>query len=586
MRGFYQRLSVWLGFVIFSVLLIANALVLRSALKSQITNSRWMEHTSHVLLELEQVQAVLSDAETGQRGYLYTGDRNYLEPFTASRELDSHLNALESLVADNPDQAQPLRELSRLAHEKMQELSNTVELYQSGKTSEARATVLSGRGKQIMDRVRAIVADMRNREAGLYTAREKQAEASQRRTLISIYVLTLISLAGLLVLCAWILRDVRHREKYAAEIQEREQTLQLAASAGDLGLWSWKVGSQEVAATDRCKALFGLRPSDKFDYATGLAIMHPEDREKTETALREAIRDGTPYHAEYRVVWQDGSVHWISAAGRCFYDANGNPARLSGACLDMTERRAAEQAVRTSHSLSAVSQVAHELAHHINNPLAIVAQSLYLLSDPNTRPALRESLLNSAEDATERIARITRQLLGLYSPYATPSQVRITDMLDDAIDAYASGFPPGSVEIIKDYQSGGELFASSTDLRQLCSNLIANAFEHAQLGGRIAVRVSQRRHPVSRQSGVYLLVVDNGSGIPEQYREKLFEAFFSTKEVKGRGLGLWTARSIANKHGGSIRWKTSTRIGRSGTAFRVFIPSRSRTESRLARVSA
>jgi len=160
-------------------------------------------------------------------------------------------------------------------------------------------------------------------------------------------------------------------------------------------------------------------------------------------------------------------------------------------------------------------------------------------------------------------------------------------VLDDAIDAYASGFPKGSVEILRDYQSPGELVASSTDVRQLCSNLIANAFEHAKLGGKIAVRVSQRRHPVSGQHGIYLLVLDNGSGIPEHYRERLFEAFFSTKEVKGSGLGLWTARSIANKYGGSIRWKTSTRNGSSGSAFRVFVPTRSKAEpQRRVRVSA
>ena len=573
MRRLYQRLGVSLGFVIFAVLLIANALILRRAVVGQIKNSQWMEHTNHVLLQLEQVQSLLTDAETGQRGYLYTGEKNYLDPFDASRGIDSHLDTLEFLVADNPEQAQPLQELRRLAHEKIQELSDTVELYQSGKASEARARVISGRGKQIMDRLRVVIADMRSREAALYAARERQTEASQRRTLLSIYALTLVSLVGFLVLCAWILLDIRQRERHAADIQEREQTLQLAASAGDLGLWSWKVGNQELVASDRCRALFGLRPADKFDYATALAIIHPEDREKTETAIREAVRDGTPYKAQYRIFWGDGSIHWISAAGRCFYDSNGTPGGLSGACVDITERRAAEEAVRTSHSLSAASRVAHELAHHINNPLAIVAQSLYLLSDAATRPDLRESLLHSAQDATERIARISRQLLGLYSPYATPSQARIAELLDDAIDAYASGFPKGSVDIFRDYQSRGELLASSTDVRQLCSNLVANAFEHAQLGGKIAVRVSQRRHPVSGQSGIYLLVVDNGSGIPEPYRERLFEAFFSTKEMKGSGLGLWTARSIANKYGGSIRWKTSTRNGSSGSAFRVFIPT-------------
>lgn len=294
MRRFYQRLSVWLGFLIFSVLLFANALILRKAVTGQIHNSQWMEHTNHVLLELEQVESLLLNAETGQRGYLYTGEKNYLEPFAASRGVDSHLDALESLVADNPDQSQPLRELRRLAHEKIQELSDTVELYQSGKASEARSVVISGHGKQIMDRVRIVIGEMQNRETALYAAREKQTNASQRRTLFSIYGLTLVSLVGLFILCAWILSDIRQRERHAAEIQEREQTLQLAAAAGDLGLWSWKVGSPELDATDRCKALFGLRPQDKFDYVTALALIHPEDREKTKLPFATRFRMARP----------------------------------------------------------------------------------------------------------------------------------------------------------------------------------------------------------------------------------------------------------------------------------------------------
>ena len=703
------------GFLVFSFLLLANAVVLRNALAVQINSARWVDHTSQVILELQQVQALLVDAETAQRGFLYTGDAKYLQPFSAANQVDAHLQNLERLVSDNPDQSRLLTDLGNLSHQKIQELSETISLYRSKKYDNAKALVLSDRGEELMDRIRSAVAEMSDRENALLAERSSDSGASRKTMRRSIYAVTLVALIGLAILCLWVLSDIKRRDQHAAEIRKREewlrviltsigdaviatdakarilfmnpkaealtgfggreasgrqvtevfpifdeQTLQpvenpiikglelgivtaltnhtilkrrdgstvpiedsaapirddrnrligmvlvfrdathgresaraqkesaealraseeqlrLAANAGDLGLWTWKVGSQELMATEQCKALFGLRADATFDYATAIAIVHPEDRAKTEASIQQAIERRAAYRAEYRVVWRDGSIHWISAVGRCSYDENGAPTVLSGACIDNTERRQAEEVVRLSHSLSSVSRVAHELAHHINNPLTIITQSLYLLE--NSKNGFDPALLTAAQDATERISKIARQLLGLYSPYAKPSLVRLTDFLDDALDAYSSGLPPGSIEIMREYDSGGELFASATDIRQLCANLVANAFEHSKLGSKISVRVSQRRHPVSGETGLRMLVADTGSGIPAAHRDRLFEAFFSTKETKSSGLGLWTARSIVNKYGGAIRWRSSTQDGRSGAAFQVFIPVNAKSEA-------
>ena len=718
MRPQYQRLSVWFGFLVFAILLAANALVLRRAVGIQINNAQWMNHTNEVMIQLGQIQSMLVDAETAQRGYLYTGDPKYLEPFESSKHVDAHINTLEALVSDNREQASNIPLLRDLARQKLDELSSTISLYQLGKGSEGRSVVISDRGKQIMDRIRTLLQQMRERERALYDARTRQTLASQRTTLLSIYALTLASLAGLLVLCLWILRVIKLREQHAEAIRRQEEwwritltsigdgviatdskalitfmnpvaesitgfsmraavgrgldevfplfneetlkkvpnpiekvlasgviagianhtvvksrdgsfvaiedsaapirdaanqiigvvlvfrdarrerqlaqkqkqaeesiraseaRLQLAASAANLGLWSWKIDSDEILANDQCKGLFGLSPSDHFGYLTVMRIIHPDDRQQTEAAIVEAIKTRELYKAEYRVVHKDGSVRWISAAGRCSYNDNGEPRILSGACVDITERRTVEEAVRVSHSLSATARLAHELAHHVNNPLAIVSQSLYLLSEPATDPAIRSELLGFAHEGVERVARIARQLLSLHTANRDPSIVRITDLLDDVIDAYTSAFPPGSIEIYRDYESAGEVLASEGEIRQLCSNLIANAFEHAKSGGKIAVRVAESFDSILGKRGIRLLVVDNGPGIPEEIQRRLFEVFFSTKDAKGSGLGLWTVRSIVHKYGGAIRWRTSTRHGRSGTAFQVFIPATQSTSHR------
>lgn len=723
MRPLYQRLSVWFGFLVFAVLLVVNAFVLRRAVDVQINNSRWIDHTDEVMIELGEIQSMLVDAETAQRGYLYTGEPRYLAPFATAGQVNSHIDVLERLVADNPQQAQLIPSLRELARQKIDELSSTVALYQAGKSAEARATVLSDHGKRIMDQIRDLLRRMRERETDLHSWRSQQTARSQRTTLLSLYGLTVVSLAGLLILCLWILRDIRTRERHAEVIrrqeewwrvtltsigdaviatdadaritfinpiaesitgfrsreavgrllkevlplfneetleevpnpiekvlttgaiaglanhtvvkrrngsfvpiedsaapirdsanqivgvvlvfrdatQERELSrlqkeaeetvrasearLQSAASAANMGLWTWNIGTNEILANEQCKALFDVAPGEKFEYATAIGRLHSEDRHKTEAAIAASIKTGGLYNAEYRVVWRDGSVRWISAAGRCSCDDHGQPITLAGACVDITERRTLEEAVRVSHSLSAASRLAHELAHHINNPLAIVTQSLYLLSDRATDPRLKPDLLKAAEDATARVAHISRQLLGLHAPRQSPSLVCLNDLMDDAIHAYVSAFPAGSVEIYRDYHDGAEIFASSSDMRQLCANLLANVFEHAKGGGKIAVRMRQARDPISGHFGVRLVVADNGPGIPDHLRHTIFDAFFSTKDSKGMGLGLWTARGIVNKYGGAIRWKTSTRPQRSGTVFQVFLPTSPepvRTSERVA----
>jgi signal transduction histidine kinase len=111
------------------------------------------------------------------------------------------------------------------------------------------------------------------------------------------------------------------------------------------------------------------------------------------------------------------------------------------------------------------------------------------------------------------------------------------------------------------------------ELRQLFSNLISNAVDALEEGGRLRVRVTHVRAASNgRKPGVRVTIADNGSGIRPEDRARIFEPFFTTRRDSGTGLGLWLSEGIVRKHGGSIRLRTSTRTGRSGTAFAIFLP--------------
>jgi len=92
MRPRLQRLGLWFGCLVFAILLVVNALVLRRAVGIQINNATWIDHTNQVVIELGQIQSILLDTETGQRGYLYTGDAQYLEPFAVASQVDAHID--------------------------------------------------------------------------------------------------------------------------------------------------------------------------------------------------------------------------------------------------------------------------------------------------------------------------------------------------------------------------------------------------------------------------------------------------------------------------------------------------------------
>uniref|UniRef100_B8HLZ2 histidine kinase n=1 Tax=Cyanothece sp. (strain PCC 7425 / ATCC 29141) TaxID=395961 RepID=B8HLZ2_CYAP4 len=125
-------------------------------------------------------------------------------------------------------------------------------------------------------------------------------------------------------------------------LQEQEERTRLATEAADLGMWFWNLTQNELVWTDRCKALFGLPADGQISYEVFLQTLHPDDRDFTHAAVNQALEQRTEYNIEYRIVWPDGSIHWISAKGRGFYDADGQPIRMMGTAQDISDRKQAE----------------------------------------------------------------------------------------------------------------------------------------------------------------------------------------------------------------------------------------------------
>ena len=181
-----------------------------------ITTAGWVTHTYQVLEEKEQILSLLKDAETGQRGYLITGEQRYLEPYNnAAIALSPSIEKIRQLTSDNPTQQARISVLQGLVASKLQELKETIDLRGGSGFEAARQVVLTDRGKQVMDGIRGKLNEIENDERTLLATRQSDASNSAERTKTMVLFGTLFAL-GLSGTAAFFV--IRGGDKHAATL--------------------------------------------------------------------------------------------------------------------------------------------------------------------------------------------------------------------------------------------------------------------------------------------------------------------------------------------------------------------------------
>ncbi|HSK44192.1 MAG TPA: PAS domain-containing protein [Candidatus Binatia bacterium] len=266
-----------------------------------------------------------------------------------------------------------------------------------------------------------------------------------------------------------------------------------------------------------------------------------------------------------------GGVRHLHSSKNVCRDSSGAVIGIVGISRDITELKRAEEALNSSELNAAGARMANALAHEINNPLAALTNALFLLRQGNGAvPA--DQLLVSAQESLWRITKITRQMIGLYNRTAAARRIQVQDVVKDTLANLGSRLRKKGIRC-ESHLSQCEFYGIDADLRQMITALMENAVEQARslvrirLYSRISVGGDSR--PEFR-----LIIADDGPGIALEHRGRIFEPFFSTKPEKGSGLGLWMARGITSKYGGSIRVRSSTAEGSSWTCVVVTMPTR------------
>jgi PAS domain S-box-containing protein len=555
MQNRFKRFSIIAGFAALLIVLIGNGFLTRRQVGAQIESQNRLGDSRRFLLELEKTESLLKDAETGQRGFLYTGDPRYLLPYEQARaQIDFQFNELMRLTDSRPQQQSSVVDLRALEQVKMSELQQTIDLYRAGKSDVARGLVLSDFGLLTMEHFRKIIDQVEKTEASLESVRVAEYQKTVRRTIASIYLASVLATIGLALLAYHILREMSLREKHAREIHAREEWFRVTlTSIGDAVIVTDESG-RVAFMNPVAESLIGTRFArvKGRDISDVLAIFNEFTGAVSQDPVKKVMQEGKVVGLANHTVLKhaDGRLIPIEDSAAPIRDDMGELIGVVLVFRDVTNERKTQDLLRRSEKLAAAARLSATVAHEINNPLEAVGNLIYLAKgNPNASPEIVKSL-SIAEQELERVAHITRQTLGFYRESNEARPVELPPLIESVLRLYSNKLSSKNIRVERDFGQCPPMLGVPGELKQVISNLVSNAVDAVSPNGKIRLRTQG----VDDHNGgrIQLVIEDDGPGVAPEHRSRIFEPFFTTKKDIGTGLGLWVSREIIERHGGTI----------------------------------
>jgi len=570
--------------VVFPVLLVA---VLAGVLLWQIIylNNAIAEaqRTQHLALSARQFLRYALDMETGLRGYLLTGDSAFLDPYRKAEPLmPAKIGELKAMVAGRAEYEGDIREIELLFnawHDYAQKVIAAGP--KSALANDAREAI---RGKQMMDRIRAVREDLLD-SLDLESAHRADAiRAVTRQTLFILLFLSAVvaaAIAGLIrrgtsnLLQSYLLHLDLERRNAADANETREWLMTTLRSMGEAVIIADQHG-KVTFINPAAELLTGFRSNIALGEPLTeiLMLLNENTRAPIPDLLMALDEHGEEESRVGSAALRRRDAQILSVEHSIAPIKSGKT--LTGVVVilrDISERRRSEAALRSSERLSLLGRLSATIAHEIRNPLDAVMNLVYLMRTSSTLDETGRTFAVMAEEELQRIAQITHQLLAFNRESTKPVETNVSELVVGVLKMFSPKISTAGLKLRSQLEETDKVIALPGELRQVFSNLLANAIDVLPPDGVIAVKVSNAQEfGVRQRSGVRITIADNGPGIPNEVLASLFTPFFTTKGEKGTGLGLWVSRGIITKHEGTLRLRSATEGIRRGTVFSIFLP--------------
>ncbi|MDV7340736.1 PAS domain S-box protein [Terasakiella sp. A23] len=363
-------------------------------------------------------------------------------------------------------------------------------------------------------------------------------------------------------------RDTSMRTQAEQALRTSQERLRMSQQVGKIGTWDWHLVDDVLYWSDQVPPLLGLAVNQSEVRGERLVDwVHPDDLARVKAAVHDCIKNGTEFKQEHRVRWPDGTVRWVLEHGNIIQDDAGQPVRMIGVILDMTETKTREDELRVARENAdqankAKSEFLSKMSHELRTPLNAILGFAQLLGISR-----KHALSDRQQTQVDQIVQAGHHLLELINEILDLSRIEagrlnlnlenisLQSVVDDCLPLVETLAREQKVHLNCEGDMEVQLCVDRTRLKQVLLNLLSNAIKYNKEDGHVWLDVRRKGQGVIRIS-----VRDDGIGIGEEYQDELFKPFHrlgaEVGDVEGTGVGLTLTKQLVEIMGGIIDFES------------------------------
>jgi PAS domain S-box-containing protein len=380
--------------------------------------------------------------------------------------------------------------------------------------------------------------------------------------------------------------DISEQTRTEAQLDRKRQLLQEAEQMAKLGHWDFDLQTRAATWSDEMFRLLEIEKSPEVIPSLELSAerIHPDDLQAVLKKLDRVTNHGESVAMTHRLLMKDGRTKWVTSRTSMVLNQVGVAVSLRGIVQDITEEQTTKAKAMNSAKMAALGEMSGGVAHEINNPLAIIHAKAQQLQIAAEKGRLTEAEVTIAAEkimtTAMRIHRIIKSLRtfardGENDAFRSES---FRTIVDDTMELCRDRFKNENVKLRVRIPEDLVLECRSVQICQVLVNLLNNAFDATDGEHSRWVEISAQ----DLQTEILISVTDSGKGFLAENRDKVFQPFFTTKEIgKGTGLGLSVSKGIVESHGGNIQIDPSSDV----TRINIRLPKKQNEEITIAQAS-